>query len=431
MKTKRLCLKKFCISLLLVLACTLSNQVGFCLENYSFTNTIQADTIENRLGVKSAQRLHEFDEYKNTLAYQNNDGTKSIVIFQDDICYEDENGSLREKDLSLIPTLNENLRSQRMAYQTASSNLTAYYPTSLCDNAVLIQSGNYQLSMRPATLSNSTVTIDNRTALYYNVYGLNNSIAYRSTYSGMQYQIILNSAPNTFSFDQLFNFGEGTPVIENNCITISMPNKNNPLILKPTSITDSAGYSNDCLTLTMQQSTDGNNIVTIQADPTFFTASEIVYPVTLTVSISDSIAANYITSASVYSNEASSTHGSLTYNDIGYNSTKGIARTYLKFDLSPLNNIQYDNILSACYQTEELTQSSGNSVAEVYFVKSSWSESSITWNNKPDYYGNEKVCTYNIANVRPALGQPIEYTHDTISQVRFRLGNRGCITMEL
>ena len=62
---------------------------------------------------------------------------------------------------------------------------------------------------------------------------------------------------------------------------------------------------------------------------------------------------------------------------------------------SLLDNIDYDQILSANYRIYEIHGYKGAMQVEAYMVKESWQESTITWNNKPAY-DEEKLTVVNV-----------------------------------
>lgn len=70
------------------------------------------------------------------------------------------------------------------------------------------------------------------------------------------------------------------------------------------------------------------------------------------------------------------------YEDENTNNEGIVARMYVKFNLSQLAGIEYDQILSAYYLNEPYEYGEYDE-AEVYFVKDSWDENSISWNNLP------------------------------------------------
>lgn len=140
-----------------------------------------------------------------------------------------------------------------------------------------------------------------------------------------------------------------------------------------------------------------------------------------TLDTNTNVGTSYITDATVYSNEASITHpdGNLC---VGYDDTLGVARTYVRFNLAPIQStVTSHNILSAYYHTRDVTPNpdgsstppvNSNTVADAYFVSRIWAESTITWNNKPGYYSTEKICEVNIYNKKLFSSDNITYAHD-------------------
>lgn len=100
--------------------------------------------------------------------------------------------------------------------------------------------------------------------------------------------------------------------------------------------------------------------------------------------------------AVVYSDAvyAGGNYGNLSYYEVG-DSNKGTARSYLRFDLSDLGISDPNNIVSAYYYMSN-ANTPDNVHLEAYLATSSWNESTITWNNKPDYYAGERVATISL-----------------------------------
>ncbi len=74
-------------------------------------------------------------------------------------------------------------------------------------------------------------------------------------------------------------------------------------------------------------------------------------------------------------------------------------RAYMRFDMSPLvlEDVAYTDILSACINFKK-TDSAYDELAtlQAYFVKESWNESSVTWNDMKDYYALEMIGCVNV-----------------------------------
>ena len=107
-----------------------------------------------------------------------------------------------------------------------------------------------------------------------------------------------------------------------------------------------------------------------------------------------------IVDAPVYSAYPNQNYGTENAVMIGEDDTLGYGRLYMKFDLSPLEEqgVAYKDVLSACLHfTENMPIETGReSVIQAYLVVNEWDESTITWNNCPDYYGFEMLGCANV-----------------------------------
>ncbi len=98
-----------------------------------------------------------------------------------------------------------------------------------------------------------------------------------------------------------------------------------------------------------------------------------------------------------YPNQNYRTAGQMT---IGEVSSQSYGRAFMRFDMSPLvlEDIAYTDILSASLHLTERTfiENGVRNVIQAYLVKDAWSESTVTWNNMPDYYGLEMLGCCNV-----------------------------------
>lgn len=60
--------------------------------------------VSDETGSQVASRSYDLDGYKNTIGYNNQDGTKTVYIYSTDVRYRDKNGVLRDKDTSIVST---------------------------------------------------------------------------------------------------------------------------------------------------------------------------------------------------------------------------------------------------------------------------------------------------------------------------------------
>lgn len=111
---------------------------------------------------------------------------------------------------------------------------------------------------------------------------------------------------------------------------------------------------------------------------------------------SESANRSLLQDATVYADRPSTNYGTQTTLYVGKHPTYGYARSYIKFDLSSLGGVSHKNVLSAHLHWKRSTYTA-NAAIEAYLVTDDWSESTITWNNRPDYYNGERMGATNIS----------------------------------
>ena len=347
----------------------------------------------------SSTHLRRLAEYENTtdaVGYLNNDGTKTVYIYGDDVRYQDNSGRMVEKNINLIETSTQERASSGYRYRTAANEITAYFPEHLTQDAIAMDYNDHRITLQPDWESASQPELEDGTKAVDRAAA--GKITAESLLSGTLLRQTVTST-TAGEMEYTADFGDLTPTIIEEC-TVSLADAagEEQLRLGGFMLTDSEGRVSDDLTLSMEENVDGSYTVQIGLDDDFIQAAAADSTVSLNSSVTVP-ASSGIDAATVYFGSPSTTHGTSIVNHIGYNwddTTKKFARTFVKFDLSSLSNVRYDNITSACYRFTEGSGNNATAVMEAYFVKSSWSESTITWNNKPDYYGDEVISKINI-----------------------------------
>lgn len=380
------------LSLLLCAACT----IGI---NPSQTKAAHLPEVgptflaeQEQASTSRVRRLSEFNDRTDAVGYLNQDGSKTLYIYANDVRYRDDNGRMVDKNIHLAEATEQERAADGYRYRTAANDITAYYPERLSDSHVQWEYNGHRIALRPQNVSTSAVELekDGTSAVYQTASG---EIAFDSTLNGTILRQTISSQDAT-TVTMTADFGDLTPTLEQNSISLLDASGEEQLRLEGLSLTDGEGSTCGDLALTLAETTDGEYTLSVALDEEFVSVADSTLTLNAAVTISSS---SNITSASVYSLYSTTNYGSETFNRIGYNaSSRGIAHTYVRFNLSALSNIRYDNITSACYRFSEGSSEAVTAVMEAYFVENSWSESSITWYNKPDYYGEEVLAKANI-----------------------------------
>ncbi len=144
-----------------------------------------------------------------------------------------------------------------------------------------------------------------------------------------------------------------------------------------------------------------------------------------------------IVEAPVYSKYENNNYGTEASMIIGTTTAYGVGRVYMKFDVSSLDSvgIAYTDILSAClYFTESTTIPNGTkSVIQAYLVSGEWEPSTVTWDNRPDYYGLEMMGCANVGygkGAEPPLVNNELYITKAVMAWMQGLDNNGILLKE-
>lgn len=378
------------------------------------------------------KRLSKFDDYTNVIGYENEDGTETVFIFNDDIKYIDEKGNIKDKEIDIV-SADLSKRLSGYAYEIKSSDFEVSFAKELSkDKGVKISYKGNEITFAPkleqegkrvsaklidssqegSLKASSTDAELNNKIQYDSAIDDYTHIRFETTYSGLKEDIILEKCPNTNRFTFITDFGGLTPKAYNKGVQIY--NRDNLILeMPPAYVEDSGDSQNSNRRFTLNNEieisalSNGLYEITIVVDKEFLTNPNTTYPVIIDPSIN--IVSSSHSDAPVYENYPNSNWGNQIRNCVGNDSTMGTAYFYTKFDLSSLSSIRYDNILSAYYHCRELTGEASNSVIEVLLPFQNWSENSVTWNTKPSCnweklgkvnvsYGNSNSFNGNDAN---------------------------------
>lgn len=226
-------------------------------------------------------------------------------------------------------------------------------------------------------------------------------LRFETTYSGLKEDIILDEYTGTNRFTFVADFDDLRPVEHNRGVQI-YDGDSVIMEIPPIYMEDSGGefdagsrFSLDN-NIELSALPDGTYELTIVVDNDFLTDINTVYPVIIDPSIH--ISSSNHSDAPVYSSWDDDNWGNQIRNCVGTERVLGIGVFYTKFDISALSGIRYDNIISAYYHCYELTDNTENSVVEAYLPYQDWSESGITWNNRPGCNW-EKLCAVNVNSI--------------------------------
>ncbi len=227
---------------------------------------------------------------------------------------------------------------------------------------------------------------------------------------GIKENIILNEYTGNNRFDFLLTVSNAYPeMTEYGAIMIKDDETDEQIGVIPapymTDASEEGGYSTEAY-YEILETADGF-ILTVVVDENYLTDKARVYPVVVDPSYSIFTGSSVVQDAYVKSHTpyrdtnfySSGTKvmpfgfGSETYNGYSYN---GYSRTYIHFP-TLMSAIKDKAVVKSCFRVwENGENSSPYATMEFYRVTSSWSPSTITWNNQPSvtgFYSTKNTCT--------------------------------------
>ena len=143
---------------------------------------------------KHIQRLTELEEL-NTYVFENADGTRSIYIMDENVKYIDENGVVKEKDISL--------KSKTGGYGILQSNIDLLIPANPMHGIDFKYSG-FAIKLIPIGLQTTvSATQSDNSIVYDKAYGENTKLVYTPLLSGIKGDIVLSE----YTGDVTYTFG--------------------------------------------------------------------------------------------------------------------------------------------------------------------------------------------------------------------------------
>ncbi|MBQ8468989.1 MAG: DNRLRE domain-containing protein, partial [Clostridia bacterium] len=344
------------------------------------------------------------EEDNKVLAVKNRDGSNTAYIFSEPIYYEDDDGNIRTKDISINKVKDKSLSELGYAYENGQNDIRIQFSK---DPAVgtKVSSDSWAYSLSPvegdASINGEKVGLsymgDKFEAFQYKgLYGTGSALNFYPELNGLKDEIILSSAPKSPVFE--FTLAtKGATADLNKDGTISIIDKktkeavqtlNAPFAYDADYVGDipegDPHFSPATFTLSSPEKKDGQYLYTLRIvlDETWLKAKSTSYPIT--IDPSSSTITNYFDTA-VYSNKATTNYGTATTACFGRSSTYGYGRVLVFFVL-PDSISAGCTINSAYYWFRETTGRTTSTYLTPYMIGSTWNETTATWNNKPSYY---------------------------------------------
>lgn len=350
----------------------------FILINLMVINTFTDEKIDEHsvsqlmeeLDISESKLVNSDRSLLNVLEVNNGDGTNTVYIFDEDIRYIDENGKVIDKDLSIVNSSDEEKIKDGYIATVKSNDINTDYPFSLKNKGIIMD--NVQLM--PLN-SNAVLTESN-----------SESVSYDNVYDGVDLicKPQLKGFMGKFELKSLSDFEKlKFKVASEFPYEISCEEGN--IYIK---VSESEEYKlTGASILGEKEEVIGSSYFVLENNDTismeYSLAEEVNQTEVVTASLlmeNISVENNSINQVTVFSESISEIEDG--YNYVGTKEDDIIARTYIKFDLSALESIKYDKVLSACYNNY-LYEYGNQDAIEVYFVRENCDYGNLEWSDLP------------------------------------------------
>ncbi|TYQ18382.1 UNVERIFIED_CONTAM: LOW QUALITY PROTEIN: RHS repeat-associated protein [Acetivibrio alkalicellulosi] len=336
---------------------------------------------------------------KNVKHFLRDDMSFEAVIYPFSVHYE-EDGEWKDIDNTLIETTDDD---KNDIFKNKSNDFRVKYPkTSIPKKMVTVTKNDYELSWGIDSNSKSKVSViepdtknedlserDKKQFLK----NLSTEIIYKDVKPGIdiKYQILPESVKEdiiinskTEETDFLFNLSVKNVIPnrgDNN--TIKFMDEKDPSILVFTIDTpfmyDAIGEISYDVKMDIEQVKKDEYLLTLRPDLEWLNSDERVYPIIIDPYINSSSSSVAVQDSTVYQSNPNTNYGNSVYLHCRKNSNNDNRMTYLRFTLPSLSAA--DMVTKAELNLGTVMANSGH--INVHKVTGSWTESGITWNNRP------------------------------------------------
>lgn len=370
----------------------------------SYNGTIEElpDYIEDSYNENEiAESIDIYDEDPFSFTTINTDRTKTVEIFQTPIKYvEDEEIKFIDTKLEELSIFNK--LSSEYIYECTKAPVKSFFPTHIKDG-ISITNDEYEIKCSPNIENQklklkdifsksifSKPTLDEENILSYeDVFDNNDIITYTPVSTGVKEEIIIEeyNGNNIYEFtvelkdlEPLYLSGDSIPLIDKS--TGEEVAAISQIDMRDSS--EGEAFNTSLFNKIELSKIDGDIYnLKIILDKEFLTAETTVYPVIVDPTIT--FTSSCIYDAPVFSGYPNTNNNANTYNVVGYHgSSYGEGIAFIK-----INNIQNyiyinpNNITSAYLKVYEGSGKTSSATVGVYDTKSTWNNTTITYNNMP------------------------------------------------
>lgn len=339
----------------------------------------------------SAQRVTELTELRSETSktYLLADQTYETVVSAEKIHYQDSNGLYKEIKNSVSEDAKA-IKNSNYQYKNTDNAYTARFGDMAEELPVLMEYGGGSIGFKPigggpasaqkgrAAEALKNIVPEENAVSYYDVYpGVD--IIYETTTDGVKEFIILNDqgASNTYEFELTMN---GLHIHEEEGV-IQFRDETGESVMEVSGLMafDANGDATDKVTCQVIENKGGTRL-RVTLDEEYLADEGRAYPVVIDPSVMIT-GSNSTFDTFVSKSKPNTNYYMNNYLRVGYDSTYGIQRTLIKFNLP--STIPANNVTSAKLRIKKY---SGNNIAiSALRVTMGWTPKTTTWYKMPTY----------------------------------------------
>lgn len=331
-------------------------------------------------------RLEDLEEL-NTYVFQNSDGSRTVYYMEENVKYIDSDGTVREKNLSLVAKSN--------GFGIAQSDIELLLPKHPEDGVDLSCSGHSVKLIPQGISAEVTAETENNSVVYAEAFGAATSLQYTPLLSGVKEDIVLSAYTAQSSYDFILET-DGLCVYEDDSgYYLGEASKSEPVFrLGEVIAYDAVGKPSEGTMSVTALAVGERYSLTISVPDDFLADPDTVYPVTIdpTVKVSDTQnGAGAIQDAPIFKGYPDKNFGIYLYNRVGTPSAAyGIGRTAVKLDALIHSNeyrtISANQITRVIFYVKEASGGASQFInLHPLLSNKTWTEKTVTWNNVGTY----------------------------------------------
>lgn len=353
---------------------------------------VSKDTIPEGLDVKSliadgfTTRIKSAEQSLGEVVFENEEGIRSLYIFDEDVKFRDESGAVKDKSNKAVRKNN--------TFVSESNDIEVVLPLSIM-GGVSLKDDSLNITMRPvsalgtARFNSAGQIKDEKSVLYENVFDEYTDVKYTFTYSGVKEDIILEKYNGVSSFNYEVSTGGLSLNEEKGALVLRDDNGEAKAVIGEIVVFSADNQNNTFGEYTIKEKVKNSlYTVTINVDKEYLTSPDTTYPVTIdpafgTVSTSNNIHDLQVFKGADGTGTTETSAGMSGVSRVGWTDW-GACRTLIKLNENIFDNNHIVNswqvVLAKVQLRDLMCQSVTTPIACAQFMGNAWFEGDTkTW----------------------------------------------------